>query len=279
LPALYVSLAALWLIGEISWHFLALSAFFLANSVNFFGLALQYGPLWSLAVEEHFYLVWPSLVRRFSIPALALVLTLICLGTPALRVVYWTTGRFPKDAAIFNTWFNLDGLALGSLLSVWVRHSSFSRRRLRRIAPAALIGGIISFAVFSRTSFTTLTLLPLSCNLASAGLLASMLLAGTSRWSFLVDRPILKFFGFISYGLYLVHVLAFWGAEKLLAPVWTPLITTAGPGAAMLLRFTAGAGLGTGIAYLSRRSLEEKFLRMRFRTRPALPAVESAVAR
>ena len=77
LPALYVTLAALWLIGQISWRFLALSAFFLANSVNFFGQALQYGPLWSLAVEEHFYLLWPSLVRKFSSSTLALVLMLI----------------------------------------------------------------------------------------------------------------------------------------------------------------------------------------------------------
>jgi len=279
LPALYVTLGALWLLGEVSLRFIAVGAFFLANSVNLFGLALQYGPLWSLAVEEHFYLLWPSLVRKFSTSMLVLVLTVICLGTPALRVVCWTMGRFPKDSAIFNTWFNLDGLALGSLLAVWIRHPSFSRRRLRQLAPAGLILGLISFALFSRTAFTTLTLLPLSVNLASAGLLTSMLLAGTSGWSFLVDRPILKFFGFISYGLYLVHVLAFRGAERLLAPVWAPLLSTAGPGVAMVLRFMAGAGLGIGIAYLSRRSLEEKFLRMRFRARPPLPAVEGAVAR
>lgn len=279
LPALYVTLAALWLLGEISLRLLAVSAFFLANSVNLFGLGLQYGPLWSLAVEEHFYLLWPSLVRKFSSFMLVLVLTGICLGTPALRVICWTGGRFPKDSAIFNTWFNLDGLALGSLLAVWIRHPSFSRRRMRQLAPAGLIVGVISFAVFARTTSNPLTLLPLSCNLASAGLLTSMLLAGTSRWSFLVNRPILKFFGSISYGLYLVHVLAFRGAEKLLAPVWAPLISTAGPGVAMVLRFAAGTGLGIGIAYLSRRSLEEKFLRMRFRTRTALPAVESAVAR
>jgi len=32
-----------------------------------------------------------------------------------------------------------------------------------------------------------------------------MLLLGTGSWSFLVDRPFLKFLGFISYGLYLIQ--------------------------------------------------------------------------
>jgi peptidoglycan/LPS O-acetylase OafA/YrhL len=278
LPALYLTLAALWLIGQISWRFLALSAFFLANSVNFFGQALQYGPLWSLAVEEHFYLLWPSLVRKFSSSTLALVLTLIWLGTPALRIVCWLTGHFPQHAAVFNTWFNLDGLALGSLLALGVRHPLFSRRRLQQLAPVALLGGVAAFVVFSGNSFTVCTLLSSSCNLASAGLLASMLLLGTSRWNFLVDRPVLKFFGFISYGLYLIHLLTFHLVERLLNPLWAPLISIAGPTATMFLRFALGAGAGIGIAYLSRRSLEEKFLRMRFRTRTAPAAVESTVA-
>jgi peptidoglycan/LPS O-acetylase OafA/YrhL len=39
--------------------FVVLSFFYLANMTAFFGVPGQYAALWSLAVEEHFYLVWP----------------------------------------------------------------------------------------------------------------------------------------------------------------------------------------------------------------------------
>ena len=276
LPALYITLGSLWLIGQISWRFVALSAFFLANSVNFFGLVLQYGPLWSLAVEEHFYLIWPSLIRKCKNSSLVLALGLICLGTPALRWVGYANGSLQPGTTIFNTWFNLDGLALGSLLALWVRHFSFSRRRLLGMATAGMVVGVAGFLILPRNSVAQASLISMCCNLASAGLLGGMLLAGTSRWRFLVDRPVLKFFGFISYGLYLIHVLTFRLAEELLAPLWTGLIARQGAASAMLLRFVAGAGLGVAIAYLSRRSLEEKFLRMRFSTHRAPSALETA---
>jgi len=85
---------------------------------------------------------------------------------------------------------------------------------------------------------------------------------GTSRWSFLVNSSILKFFGFISYGLYLIHALAFKLVEILFARPFALLISAGMPTAAMLLHFLTGSALAIGVAYLSRRSLEERFLRM-----------------
>jgi peptidoglycan/LPS O-acetylase OafA/YrhL len=102
-------------------------------------------------------------------------------------------------------------------------------------------------------------------NLASLGLLSCMLLLGTSNWHFLVDRPILKFLGYISYGLYLVHVLAFRVVDIFLARF--PQLNPGQPLVGMLLRFALGSGLAVLIAYLSRRSLEETFLRIGFTSR------------
>ena len=36
------------------------------------------------------------------------------------------------------------------------------------------------------------------------------LLGGTRRWTWLTTNRPLRFLGFISYGLYLIHVLVFW---------------------------------------------------------------------
>ena len=273
LPALYTTLAFLWAARFISWQFVVLSAAFLANSGNFFGVVLQYGPLWSLAVEEHFYLLWPSMVRKFETRTLIIISGTIWLGTPVVRIVCWLAGSSPHGLQVLHTWFNLDGLALGSLLAIWLRHATFSRVRLLLLAPMAVILGIAGFVMASHYSFTAATLSVSLCNLAAAGVLASALMVGTTRWRFLVDQKVLKFFGFISYGLYLVHVLAFHLAEDILAPWWIRVIATAGPTAAMLLRFVVGASLGIAVAYLSRRSLEETFLRLRLPRRAAPSSV------
>jgi peptidoglycan/LPS O-acetylase OafA/YrhL len=109
-----------------------------------------------------------------------------------------------------------------------------------------------------------------ACDIASAGFLSCMLLLGSSRWQALIDRPILKFMGFISYGLYLIHVLAFRLTEVLLSHVFSVLISDGKPMTAMLLRFVVGSGLAIAVAFLSRRSFEEKFLRVGRSPQPVL---------
>ncbi len=66
LPALYATLIVLLLGGLIGWRFVMVSLLFLANFAPLLGLPLQYPVLWSLAVEEHFYMLWPAIVRKFS---------------------------------------------------------------------------------------------------------------------------------------------------------------------------------------------------------------------
>lgn len=268
LPALYMTLILLLVGGLISWRFLALSVLFLANTAPLLGVPLQYGPLWSLAVEEHFYMLWPAIIRRFSPVGLIFLLTAIFGITPLLRAIEIMRSRFPADAVSLYTWLNLDGLALGALLAIWLRQCWFHRIQLSRIALPLLVAGVAFFVLVLGHPLAETALSATACNLASAGLLACMLLMGTSRWGVLVDRPVLKFLGLISYGLYLIHVLAFRLAEILLSRPLLALSSGGNPTAAMLLRFVAGGSLGIGVAYLSRRSLEEKFLRMGFASKP-----------
>jgi peptidoglycan/LPS O-acetylase OafA/YrhL len=269
LPALYATLLLLLLFGWISWRFLALSVLFLANTAPLLGVPLQYGPLWSLAVEEHFYLLWPAIIRRLSPVGLITFLTTIVAITPLLRGAEFIVNPSPSDGVFLYTWFNLDGLALGALLAIWLRQPWFQRIQLSRIALPLLIAGVASFVLVSGHPFADAVFSFVACNLASAGLLSCILLMGTSRWRFMVDRPVLKFLGFISYGLYLIHVLAFRLVEILFSRPLLALSSGGNPTSAMLLRFLGGSGLAIAVAYLSRRWLEERFLRMGFASEPA----------
>ena len=53
---------------------------------------MQYGVLWSLAVEEHFYLLWPAAVRSLSRHRVVIVAATICVLCPCLRAFYFVHG-------------------------------------------------------------------------------------------------------------------------------------------------------------------------------------------
>lgn len=269
LPALYGTLLVLLIGGWISFRFMAISGLFLANFAWLMGIRGGYPILWSLAVEEHFYLLWPLAVRRCSLRKLTILAAAVCLSSPVLRILTLGGSPTPQPMASFYTWFNLDGLFLGALLAVWLRASSFRRSELAWIAPPVMIVSGAAFLFLAGHPGADATVVKSACNLASAGFLSCMLLVGTSDWGFLINGPILKFFGFISYSLYLVHILAFHTIDLLFSPYLAGLIANGKPTIAMLLRFLGGLLLGTVIAYLSRRSVEEKFLRVGYRSEHA----------
>ena len=90
---------------------------FLGNflDVSRYGIALL-GPLWSLAVEEHFYLIWPSAVKRFTDQFLFSVTLAILFIEPIVREV--ATHYASSFRVIYElTPFRLDGLAAGAALA------------------------------------------------------------------------------------------------------------------------------------------------------------------
>lgn len=270
LPALGATLLLLFVGGWINWRFALVSMAFLANSSALLGVPLQYGPLWSLAVEEHFYLAWPTLIRRLSSRWQLGLMISIMVGSPILRAITFAHSQGTYTGRPLYTWFNLDGLGMGAALAIWLRLPSFQRVHLARVALPLLVTGVALYFWATQRPQTSAVVAESACDIASAGFLSCMLLLGSSRWRALVDRPILKFMGFISYGLYLIHVLAFRMTEILLSHVFSVVISSGKPMTAMLLRFLIGSGLAIAVAFVSRRSFEEKFLRMGRVPKPVL---------
>lgn len=100
-------------------------------------------------------------------------------------------------------------------------------------------------------------------NLFFAGVLLLFLLVGTDPHKRFVNLRALRFLGYISYGLYLDHLLAFRMYDRicrLYAPQWIPSNDHFG---LVLLRFTIAGTGAIAVAYLSRRFFEERFLRLK----------------
>ncbi|HEY6767097.1 MAG TPA: acyltransferase [Candidatus Sulfotelmatobacter sp.] len=271
LPAYYAILSLILIIGRTALHedvslkFLGLSAVYMANLTVLFGVPMQYTVLWSLAVEEHFYLIWPAIVRNFSSRTVGGFAVAIGLAATIARMFAFWGGHYDFDHSHY-TWLVADALAFGSLLAVLMRRRMGTRTGLMRIVLAALC--FAALLVIDKPlgqhwagGALHLTALNLTCTAAVAG----ALLLGTSSWSGLIQVSILRFFGEISYGLYLIHVLLFnifdnW--QTWFFPRVTPYYLDF---KFMLFRFMLCGGFAVLLAFLSRRYFEEPFLRLKDR--------------
>jgi peptidoglycan/LPS O-acetylase OafA/YrhL len=69
LPLYAICLLAVYTFSPNTGGYVLLSALFISNFAHLFNIASD-GPFWTLAIEEQFYLLWPTVVRRRSIAQL-----------------------------------------------------------------------------------------------------------------------------------------------------------------------------------------------------------------
>ena len=281
-PAYFGLLGLLALSAHITLPFAVASTFFAANLCGLFGIPMPYGPLWSLAVEEQFYLAWPVVVRVASATGLAAIAVVVLLTEPGLR--YLTFLHHDIGGLYRYTWLRLDGLALGALVCLFVRSRWMTLPRLGRLGwvLAALAG--LAAVLGARHGIMTRRL-PLGAAfqlsviaLASAAVVCLVMRLGQSRFRWLVQVPALEFFGEISYGLYLYHMLVFLWYDRLLGPYAQTLVGHLGTVGLTLIRFTLAASSAVVLATLSRRYYEQLFLRLRSRLAPIQPVAAPVAA-
>ncbi len=269
LPAYYAILLLLAVFGRyalqgehLSWAFLGLSTVYLANVTVLFGVSMQFGVLWSLAVEEHFYLVWPLIVRNVSRSTAGVMAIAIAVVATLARIV---TSWLGHDCFAHYTWLVADGLAMGSVLAVLMRGRLGTRTGLKLVSLVAFLGSA-TLVLIDRLFHRPLAggaLHITALNLFCTGLVGCTLLVGTNSWRFLVNRRILRFFGEISYGLYLIHMLMFNIYDNLQQRFFPHLPSFDGRFDLIVIRFLACGSVAIVLAALSRRYFEEPFLRLK----------------
>ena len=169
------------------------------------------GITWSIAVEEQFYLLWPFLVRYCRASSFTILLLAILGLEPALRFSLFRLGMVDNASIFTNVFCRLDGLAAGSLLAIYIRSARFNPARLQRFWQAAIPLGVLGFAAAIhspslRYSFPAL---------GSAGFIGAAMYSRSTGLRKFLQFPPLLYTGRISYGLYLLHILAFSLARKI----------------------------------------------------------------
>jgi peptidoglycan/LPS O-acetylase OafA/YrhL len=193
-----------------------LFAFFLMNLQRSFGFVRTWNPLplWSLAVEEQFYFVWPFIILLVSEKVLFRLAVAAIVVTPILRFV--CTPLFSSEFSIYMlTPFRADLLCAGAVLSILWKHRGPALEQLFRTR--AWIGCIAGFGGLAATQLSPMLRLSSRTPVAnvldySLSVLGSVsLLAWTladKGWlhSLLASRP-MRFVGQISYTMYLTHLI------------------------------------------------------------------------
>jgi peptidoglycan/LPS O-acetylase OafA/YrhL len=168
--------------------------------------------LWSLAIEEHFYVVVPFFVRSLRLRSLAVLFTSIVVLEPMLRGVAFLA-HVSSDSIYYLTPFRMDGLALGGLMACIIK-SGVGEAKLKQL------GGWLAVALWSLFILLTLawpTFTKHGGSIAFEALgyslvaICSFLTVSRIYWfpaapfsKFLALAPI-AYIGRISYGMYLFH--------------------------------------------------------------------------
>jgi peptidoglycan/LPS O-acetylase OafA/YrhL len=197
-----------WFLGDTlahqaKWPILLAYALFVQN-LRHTPLPGTLGPTWSLAIEEQYYLVWAPVVRycrgrlNWLLPV---ILVAMIVASPVFRLshAHWLNTT--------HTLIHLEGIALGSLLSFCMYHARISRRVWVWIGVAAAVLGFVAVGtIFGGTAFLDTGL---ALGFAGVVLLAIAGTGARNPVAYLLRRGPLAFYGRISYGLYMTHILVF----------------------------------------------------------------------
>lgn len=203
---------------------------------------------WSLAVEEHFYLLFPALllaIRNQSFRNLIAIITGLAIASFAMQMYY--IDRSP-DAAFFLSPNRFWELLIGSITAVALYHSSLSLRIKPVQELLAIVG--ISCLLYSIFVFDNNTRFPGNAALLPCIGTALLIITGANGTT-LINRGLqwrpLVAVGLISYSLYLWH----WPVLVFLKHI------TIRPPSAIETTF---ALIGSGVlAWLSWRFIERPF--------------------
>ena len=170
----------------------------------FQGNVLGVSHMWSLAVEEHFYLLWPVLVYRLSTARLLQVAyVLVCLAL-CLRLVGVSMGQPPFY--FVQTFCRLDALSCGGILAILrtqgVLHSLNGAARVVAVISAAM--GLIFLVVKKGFWAWDPIMFSFGLTVVYVFFAAMFIMVLNGAAAELLSNKMLRSFGKFSYGWYLL---------------------------------------------------------------------------
>ena len=226
---------------------------FLSNYASLLGNVSQIPiPLWSLAIEEHFYLLFPlifvTVIKRWSASHVASICLILCAFVLIVRIVH-VVFNGPVQDIYYWSHTRIDSILFGCILATWNNPATVDRARIGSGIGWALLGGILIIITlfvrdpaFRETWRYTIQgvglLLAFNYALRTSGIVGTIL-----------KNKYLRVVADLSYFLYLIHVPMYVTASYLPLP--------------RFVQYVVGAFFAFLLAAIVRQFVEQPLLRWR----------------
>lgn len=216
--------------------------------------------LWSIGVEEQFYIMWPWLIRGFVRWVLPFLLGFICLKiiVTIILAIYLSVEPGRLLAAAFRFWvlFKVEQMAIGAIgaWTIFYQKERILTLVYNRLVWFASIMAVVVFLVAPGYHWTV------SYLEALVFIVIILNLSTNPSLKISLEHPILTTLGNMSYGIYMYHTLCI--------TVCLYALTAAVPGGGWsfnLLLYVSSIGLTLLISYLSYTYFEMFFLGLKER--------------
>ena len=230
---------------------------------------------WSLGVEEKFYLLWPFLFARLHLnPARLFRIACFFIATLWIyRVTLTIAFSLPREYLRYAFESRFDNILFGCVFALALRLGKLDpvlrAAERMRVLPIALAASLLALTFAEEragSAYHYILGMTVDSAIIAVTLIQLVYLASLRGWTW-VNHPLWKFFGRISYSLYLYHIVVIATVAHYLPSLrlrW-----------AYPLMFT-GSVLA---AYCSYRLIEQPFLRLKDRFAPTARHREETVSR
>lgn len=223
-------------------------------------------PLWSIGVEEWFYLIWGPLLKFVPKDLWKWILCSLLLKI-ALNYIA-NLSVFPPVIAYVIRMMRFEALFIGGIFACTFFSASNFQNKLSKIREVALVISILScFLIVFYGRFFNQLLLKIGVEDKSLNLFICSIFFGLLIWAIawnnkktkFLDAPIMNYLGEISYGIYMYHLIVITVVWAVLQPLNLPFTLET------VLYHTLGIAFTIGIAALSKTYFENPLLKLKNR--------------